>query len=589
MKTRTYLILAVGLLIAFAYLPYIWGGGSFMIDDWQIRSTAFFQGSFWKTFRYWNVEGGSGMRPLASFFFALTPAIFGDNPVGYILLNTALWLASVLLFRRIVAEYCGEHVSWWFVALAAVPTIASSTIFEPVTMIIGSSNLFLWALSLALLHKYLRSGQKLFFVLSYALLICALLIYEVIAPLLLLTALLPLLHNAIHKNQNGQNQTSPKQLWNTLRGDLLTFGLPIVAVIASISVFQKLIVPLYGITLSRLSARPLGDMLRSFARWLFSVCVDTPLMLFSSLLHEGRSLFIRVEFWMLIAAVLVFVLCLRTFAQAQTSEIVRKKIVGVLTNTSLFYSMIALTLIFCSVLSVLSGINMRVEGIENRFLGSTWFMLSVLLAGAIVRFARIGAMLGGFLLVCVYWSFQIQAGNYVANRSIQEQVLNDCTTKLYAAEKRGERIDSAYIIGNVPVYANKNFNNEVVFAYRFDFGGGLRMKTNGRVEMGQVVNINKEAPANDSTRFFCAISPNQDSVLVGNLTGIMKRPINDKLWWYEYDQFTGKSSLTHITHGAPQLDSILQFSRTTMINAAPLPATERVRNGMKTLLKRKSA
>ena len=568
MKPRSLLPASVALLLAVAYLPYIVGGGSFMIDDWQIRGTAFFKGGVANTFRFWNVEGGSGMRPLASFFFATTPKLFGESPIGYILLNTALWLVSVILFRKIVAEFLNERASWWFVALASVPTIASTTIFEPVTMIIGTSNMFLWALSLRSLLRYLETGRMFFFVLTYALIVVALLIYEAIAPLLLVTAFLPF---ARHAAQNGFS-------WTDVRSHLLKFFTPVVGTLLLISLFQKFIVPFYGVTLSRLSARPFGDMVRSFVRWLFTVIADAPMMIFSSLQHYGSSIITRVEVWLLLFAVGAFMVALRK----NPEKSIQKK------RQIYFYAIIALSLVSCSALSVFSGINMRVEGIENRFLGSTWLMLSVLLGGLFARFSSIGAVLGGIIVFCTYLSFSIQSFNYLGNRRLQTAVFEDCIVKLQAAEQRGERVDSAFIVGNVPVYANNNFNNEVVFAYRFDFGGGLKMKTvgklNGKIDVGQVVNVNASTPLNDTTRFFCAID--RDTVLVGNLTGLMKRPINEKTWWYEFDQFTGKSHLVHITGGASQLNSILRVARASNVNATPLPVTERIRNGMKSLVKK---
>jgi hypothetical protein len=280
----------------------------------------------------------------------------------------------------------------------------------------------------------------------------------------------------------------------------------------------------------------------------------------------------------LCCGIIAFLFALRSLRNQQHQSIPNNSV------QKYFLGVIALSLICCSALSVFSGINMRVEGIENRFLGSTWLMLSVLLGAVFARFARIGAVFGGVLLLTVYLSFSIQSFNYLENRTVQREVFEDCTKKLLEAEQRGERVDSAYIVGNVPVYAKNNFNNEVIFAYRFDFGGGMRMKTNGKIEMGQVININRAAPTNDTTRFFAAV--HGDSILVGNLTGLMKRPINEKTWWYEYDQFTGKSELVHITKGAPQLDSILTNARTKNVNAAPLPATERIRISLKTLMKR---
>lgn len=564
MTSKKLLYFSIGFLLACAYLPYVAGGGSFMIDDWQMLHHSFFQKTIYNTFRYWNVENGSGMRPLASLLFAIMPKIFGDNPVGYIILNTGIWLCAIFAARIIIEKYLGSRASWWFVVLAAVPTIASTNIFEPITMIIGTSNILLWSLSLLCLQRYLERGERLYYILTYILLVVALLIYEQIAPLLLLTALLPFVYNAA---KNGLSLQQAK-------ADVVKYFSPIVVVLITMSIFQKLIVPIYGVTLSRLSSRPLGDLMRSFARWVFTVIADTPLMLLSSLQHYGGGIVTRVEFWLLLLGVVVFVILLQKNSETQHSSRLQ----------TYFLVIITLTLFACSALSVFSGINMRVEGIENRFLGSTWLMLSVLLSFVFARFARFGEVLGGVVVFLVYFSFSIQVFNYLDNTRVQNLVFNDCVAKLEAAKQRGERVDSAFIVGNVPVYATKNFNNEVIFAYRFDFGGGMRMKTNGTVEMGQVININRDAPKNDTTRFFAAID--RDTLLIGNLTGLMKRPINEKMWWYEYDQFTGQSTLVHITQGTQQIDSILNVARNSNVNAAPLPATERVRNSIKAMFKK---
>ena len=537
-----------------------------MIDDWLMMEQSYFDHDAWKTLLYWNTVGGGGMRPLSSVFFALLPPLFGMSPIPYILFNTACWVAAILLISRVIKEYYGDAAAFWFCGLGIVPTIASSTIFEPYVMIIGSSSTLLWALSLWNLRQYLKGKQTRHLLLTYGLIILGLLIYEVSAPLLLITALLPLLPTL-----------SKGRLSEALRREVLSSALPVVAILVGFAIFQKLIVPLYGVSYSRLSARPLGDMARSFGRWLFSVAIDAPVMMFSSLQHYGWGLFARVDWWLLLAAVIVFVILLRKaapeFAVANKSQ----------REQQLFLAMIVLTLFGCSALTVFSGFNMRVEGIENRFLGSTWILLSILLAVAFARLQRgFGIILPALVVVVTYFSFMIQAQNYLANRRLQEAVINDSFAKLQAAQIQ----PGAFIIGNVPVYANNNFNNEVVFAYRHDFGGQLKMRFNSTtlIDEGQVVNVNREAPTNDTTRFF--LSRDRDTVMTGNLTGLMKRPLNGNVWWYEYDQYTQASRLVHLRDSL-HFDSIWTANRQGNVNTAVLPVTERFRNSIKTLFGRK--
>lgn len=567
MSNRRLVVLAVLFLGCVAYLPYIFGGGSFMIDDLMMIVQSHFDQSVWKTFTYWNVSGGGGMRPLGSTFFAITPPLFGTNPVPYILLNTACWIAAILLVSRVVKDYCGAAAAHWFIILGIVPTIASSTIFEPIVMIIGSSSTLFWALSLWYLQEYLKGKQTRHLVLTYTLVIVGLLIYEVSAPLLLITALLPLL------------PVLAQHRWSeaVVRREAVRYGAPVAGIIVALAIFQKLIVPLYGVSLSRLSARPLADMARSFGRWLFSVAIDTPVMMVSSLQHYGWGLFARVDWWLLVVAVIAFVIILRKAAPELAAANKSQR------EHQLFLAMIVLTLFGCSALAVFSGFNMRVEGIENRFLGSTWILLSILLAAAFARLQRgFGVIVPALVVVMTYFSFMIQAQNYLANHRLQEAVINDSFTKLQAAQIQ----PGAFIIGNVPVYANNNFNNEVVFAYRFDFGGQLKMRFDSKtlIDEGQVVNVNHEAPTNDTTRFF--LSRDRDTVMTGNLTGLMKRPLNGNVWWYEYDQYTQASRLVRLRDSL-HFDSIWAANRQGNVNIAILPVTERFRNNIKTMFGKK--
>lgn len=567
MSNRRLVFVAVLVLGCVAYLPYIFGGGSFMIDDLMMIVQSHFDKSVWKTFVFWNTLGGGGMRPLGSTFFAVTPPLFGTNPVPYILLNTACWIAAILLVSRVVKDYCGEAAALWFIILGIVPTIASSTIFEPIVMIIGSSSTLFWALSLWNLQEYLKGKKTLNLILTYLLVIIGLLIYEVSAPLLLITALLPLL------------PTLANYRWSEslVRREALRYGAPVALVIIGLALFQKLIVPLYGVSLSRLSARPLGDMARSFGRWLFSVVVDTPVMLVSSLTHYGAGLLVRWDWWLLVLAVVAFVVILRKSVPELTAANKSQH------EQQLFLAMIVLTLLGCSALAVFSGFNMRVEGIENRFLGSTWILLSILLAAAFTRVQRgFGVIVPALVVVMTYFSFMIQAQNYLANRRLQEAVINDSFAKLQAAQIQ----TGAFIIGNVPVYANNNFNNEVVFAYRHDFGGQLKMRFDSKtlIDEGQVVNVNREAPTNDTTRFF--LSRDRDTVMTGNLTGLMKRPLNGNVWWYEYDQYTQASRLVRLRDSL-HFDSIWVANRQGNVNIAVLPVTERFRNNIKIMFGKK--
>jgi hypothetical protein len=295
----------------------------------------------------------------------------------------------------------------------------------------------------------------------------------------------------------------------------------------------------------------------------------------------------RWDWWLLLLAIGLFVVALRKTERESGTNIAR--------NTEYadgerryFLLIVTLTLFACSALSVFSGFNMRIEGIENRFLGSTWILLSILCGALFARLQRspVGVIAPILFTVATYWSFMIQSHNYTENRRLQADVVQDCLQRIRALPEPLK--EGAFIIGNVPIYANRNFNNEVVFAYRFDFGGQLKMRLNSEtlIDEGQVINVNRQAPTNDTTRFFLA--RNRDTVMTGNLTGLMKRPLHNNVWWYEFDQYTRQAQLLRI-RDTLHFDSILAAARAGAVNMSPLPVAERFRNSLKELLGRKTS
>ncbi len=539
-----------------------------MVDDWMMLVQYHFDQSIWKSVHHWNTIGGGGIRPIGSIFFGLTPALFGIHPVPYILLNTACWIGSILLISRVVKEYCGEVSARWFILLGSVPTIASSTIFEPIVMIIGSASTLFWSLALVSLARYMRTSEQKYYWGMFILALIGMLIYEVSAPLMLIMMFLPIIPHL---------KGRPFPLSEPVRQALRRFTLPVVLLIVALMLFQKFIVPMYGVNLSRLSARPLGDMLRSFARWAYSVIVDSPVMIGSSVTHYGYALLLRWDWWLLVISTIIFVITLQKTSSHEPSSQKSSR------ERKLFLLLVTLTLLSCSALSVFSGFNMRIEGIENRFLGSTWILVCILLSALFHKLSNgWKIIIPALFLILTYHSFMVQADNYVKNRQLQQAVIDDCFERI----KNAPIGKQAFIVGNVPIYANNNFNNEIVFAYRHDFGGHLKILLNSKeiIDEGQTINVNKEAPTNDTTRFF--LSRDRDTVMTGNLTGVMKRSINGNVWWYEYDQFTRKAALMRV-RDTLHFDSILTSSRKGLVNASPLPVTERFRNSIKSILTKK--
>lgn len=562
-KSRFVLPSLVVLLLCVVYGPYIAAGGSFMADDWMHQVQAYFSRGLWDNYRHWLTDGGGGMRPVSSFFFAVTPRLFGNNPVGYVLLNSSCWIGAVFIMARILKQYIGVHHSLLFFILASIPTISSTTIFSPLTMLIGTSAILFWALSLwCMEYSSHNENKRRWYWIGLGILLVGLLCYEVIAPLLLISIGLPAFAYLFRHGKTFQNT---KQA-------LILYALPVVGVVVLVGLFQRLIVPFYGAQTSRLGiVAGFGDMARSFGRWLYSLCVDMPVMLLSAPGHYEwkNSLYPGIVLLIVLSVLFGIVWSLRLQSEERKTPIIPYPVFLVLVLSSL---------LACSSLSVLSGFQARIEGLENRFLGSAWLLLCVLfviLAAKLPVIPR--AIYTSILIILVGLSFIIQSFNYLDNRKLQQAAHADCINQLQQANAQ----HGAFVVGNVPIYATNNFNNEVVFAYKHDWGGGLRLYTNGFIRGGQVVNLNRIAPTQDSTRFFAALQG--DTLLVGNLTGIQRIPVDSSLWFYEYDQYTGTSQL-YQPGTAQALHSLFEQRRTGMVNAAKLPVTERFRNWIKHLL-----
>ena len=178
----------------------------------------------------------------------------------------------------------------------------------------------------------------------------------------------------------------------------------------------------------------------------------------------------------------------------------------------------------CYVLFALGGAKeVEIGGYGARILSSTWLALALLLAAllavmrGILRKFIIGLLILFTALSCA--AFVVSRDQYIASWQLQQRIL---TNVIQSIQKQGIS-GQIQILGDVPQYLDKNFNNEIVFSTPWDFGFALQIFSQGQITGAAVI---------DSARgIFHELKLQDQGVL---LDGYWKAaPPN--LWFYAFD------------------------------------------------------
>ena len=192
MVTKKYFrYIPILLLIAFifaTYLPLIARGG-IIADDWGDIAQNLACSGFFDCYRSWFPLFSN--RPLAPLPITTSTFLFGTHYSWYLILNTSIFIGSIIFAGLVIRALVGNYPAIIFVAIASIPTISMPLIVSPINQQTATLSLFYWALSLYLLLRFLHRGSFISYFVAYALLLCSLLTYEVMLPLLAFTALLP--------------------------------------------------------------------------------------------------------------------------------------------------------------------------------------------------------------------------------------------------------------------------------------------------------------------------------------------------------------------------------------------------------------
>ena len=456
-KTNKALVLSylmLGSFIGAIYLPLILQGG-IIVDDWGDIHPTLSCKTFYECYRSWFPLFSN--RPLAPLSITSTTMLFGTNFHYYLLLNSSIYLLALVITSRVIQPILGSYPALIFLFFSCIPIIALPIIVSPINQSTATFALLYWALSIFYIKKFCQTNSKLFYFLSYTWLLCGFLTYEVILPLLALTASLPIIFSKINTTYSAKTYFA-------------RFILPILVILGLVVIWQKGFAPkFFGIDYSRLALSP-NSIYASIYSWIGVFTNQIP------------NLFIKIKFYLepsilIVGAPLIIGIGLACYFENLPQTQMRSRV-------RFFYAGL-FCLLSTSLIFILSGTTAESAGYQARGLSSTWISLSIFIssiAGLIyVKIWRISylivVLIFGFLSTV---SFTIQRDGYIDSWRLQNQILDN----VVELSKKSHVPKNATIIGVVPQFVPRNYNDEIVFSQPWDFGSALSIVTKDHITSG---------------------------------------------------------------------------------------------------------
>lgn len=510
-------------IVGLIYLPLLFWGG-IICDDWgDIRQTWDCIG-FFNCYREWFPLFSN--RPLAPLPITLSTQLFSTHYSWYVITNTLIYLVALGLTTRALRDFLGSFALNTFFILAAVPCIAMPVIASPINQLTATVAFLYWAISINLLRSFCQNGRPASYVLSYLILLCGFLTYEIILPLLLLTAFIP----ALLKPQNLTKR--PSKQWLTY---FVQFIMPILGVLLLVILWQKVLAPQFMEVFSRLDING-SHLLRNLYTWI------------SVFIFQLPKLFIKAIPAISLYELVVFLFIGAFFYLGMQQE---KKQQGQKLNWGFFWICLA-SFVSSSLIFILSDQSAVSWGYQARGLSSTWFALAILLA-CLTQMASLSTskirLVSIFLIVFFTCfsalSFSIQRDKYIESWQLQMHILGDAVALI----KKQAIGPNASIIGNVPRYTPNNYNRELVFSQSWDFPAALVLYAQNQVRGGIVV----DSRGNDLQNLRI-----ENGIATVNDKGIVDFT---NLWLYDYEPKTNKGELSRIKNSAELQVLITQWQQ----------------------------
>jgi hypothetical protein len=500
-------IIVGGLLLLYCsllYGPLILHGG-IIVDDWGDLGQNLDCTEFLDCYLNWFPFFSN--RPLAPIPLVLSTLAFGVQFWAYLALNAAVYLLAISMVAVVVNRLLGALPALGFWMLAAVPIIAMPVITSPINCLINNTSFVLWAGALLMLAQYCKTQRLLWYGLSYLCLALSLLTYEIILPLLVITVMLPYALDS---------QASKKSLGQYV----MRYVVPVLVVVMLMLVWQKMIAPqLFTVVYSRIEWN-WDKIYWGFTGWPSIFYEQLPglfkkLIVFAPLQSAG---------WILGVFGLYFLLGY-TLGPAHSS----------LAKSRFILLCMSLVCVASFGLFALGGAKeVEIGNYAARILSSTWIAFALLLAALVGASRAIWRALFLIVLVSITAlstaSFVISRDQYIASWQLQQKIIADVITLM----KQQSITQNLSVLGDVPQYLDKNFNQEVVFSAPWDFGFALRIYSRGQVTGGAIL---------DSTRgLYHDLKLDGDGILVD---GFWKAQV-PQLAIYQFDPRSEKGVLTLI-------------------------------------------
>jgi hypothetical protein len=530
-KSLRLLWACLGIFILATYLPLIIQAG-ISVDDWGDIAHNLECTTFWNCYGAWFPLFSN--RPLAPLPITVMTFALGSWYSGYLLINSLIYLAAIGICAKVLRVVISLPSAIIFALFSAIPLIAMPVITSPINQSTATVSFLLWSLSLWSLWRFLQSGNWKSWLWTYLLLLLAFLTYEVILPLLVLTAFLPWIHDS------KKFHVFRILYW-------AQFIAPIIVVLAIVTLWQKGIAPQYMTVDSRL-------------RFIPSHALAKLHTFFHVFYKQIPTLFAKMPSYMQWSGIFTAIIgvCALIISQfGYKVDSYQKKSMTKSINTIdiskswRFIFIASLCFLASSSIFILSNESAVSGGYEARGLSSTWFAFAIILA-AISSWSfsnnrfwhalSIGTL--AILLGLCTLSFSVQRDQIIAAWKMQLTILND-VNQLIASEKPQ---DGSVILGDVPHYLANNYNNEIVFSQPWDFGAAIALTNKNRFVAGPVI---------DSSRArWNQLHINQGIVLAQNFIGA---PV-EKVWVYQFDASQNQGTLTQI-HTSEQFEQRFKTSQ----------------------------
>lgn len=443
------------------YLPLIIHGG-IITDDWGDIYESVNCNSFWQCYADWFPLFSN--RPLAPLPITLTTLFFGTSYSLYLLVNSGIYLLAIVITRRSFSFFISPLSQAIFIILAAVPCIAMPVIVSPINQLTATVAFLYWAISLNLLITQSQSGKWLTYYSAYFFLLCGFLTYEIILPLLFFTAFLP------------AASSTPKGAHGWFKY-LIRYVAPIIGILVLVIFWQKILAPNFMEVYSRLNFNP-ANLSRNLFTWIHLFIAQLPTLFINAIPRVSLE---NIVIFLLVAA--IFSISLGSVNLSVSAKDSKKN--------KIFFFLISIgALLSSSLIFILTDESAVSWGYQARGLSSTWFTLAIFIASIANISENLPKLLRVFctILILIFTclsilSFSIQRDKYIESWSLQKLILKDID-KLLFENNAGE---NPSIIFDVPRYAPKNYNRELVFSQSWDLPAAITITTKHRLESGVVI------------------------------------------------------------------------------------------------------